>query len=161
MTILHHNGFCRFPVSRHFPYSATPLPYSRLFGAPLYVTVLHHKGFPVSGHSLSSVNPPTVFKVVPCSPVRARVGFASLRIFTVSRHFWYVSRDRRNDQIPWKVTTSRDFVVFHQKHKKSWSRGGLNAKSLDWPRDFKFLIFLYSLSPQLVKILAGRREILC
>ena len=54
---------------------------------------------------------PTVFKVVPCSPVRVRVGFASLRIFTVSRHFWYVSRNRRNNQIPWKVIISRDFVV--------------------------------------------------
>ena len=44
-TVLAHKGFCRFPVSRHFPYSATPLPYTRSFGAPLSVTVLAHKGF--------------------------------------------------------------------------------------------------------------------
>ena len=60
VTVLPHKGFCCFHFSRHFPYSATPLPYTRSFGAPLSVTVLAHKGFcrfPVSRHFPYSATP--------------------------------------------------------------------------------------------------------
>ena len=41
---LHHKGFCRFPVSRHFSYSVTPLPYSRSFGTPCLKRFCSNKG---------------------------------------------------------------------------------------------------------------------
>ena len=65
-----------FPYSRDFvvshvysyiPYSVTPLPYSRSFGAPCaerFCTIKGFCRFPVSRHFPFSVTPPTVFKVV-------------------------------------------------------------------------------------------------
>ena len=117
---LDHKGFCRFPVSRHFPYSVT------LIWAPCEWRFGSHRDFVVFLFL-------DTFWIQKCpetgkrqNPLKKIIISRDFVVFPVSRHFPYsmdlvvfpvsmprpkASSNRRNEKIPW-IRKSENFIEF-------------------------------------------------